>query len=187
MFVRKTEGRLDMTETVKFDLMGFRRLVFDDEAVTYITTEMYPIPLPGHLAASSVVTNVPIRYRDIGWVGLIRRRQWWAFAFGVLFAPLGIFWMAQSLGNWGEFIGCTLFLLLFGVFPFWLFISGRSFVAISSHQQTICFPSDRKKKQVRRALELLRNRLDLNNVQWRIDAPDENWYKSADDNSLDAS
>jgi hypothetical protein len=79
-----------MAETVKFDLLGDRRLVFGDDGVTHLTKEMYLIPLPGWMIATTVVTNRPIRYQDIHWVGPIRRKQWWALVMAVLFMPLGM-------------------------------------------------------------------------------------------------
>lgn len=160
--------RANMAETVKFDLLGDRRLVFDTDAVTHITKEMYPIPLPGVLRAARVVTNQPIRYADVLWVGPFRRKQWWALIVGALFTLLGAFWMATSFGDWGPFaFGAVCFLLL-GALPLWLFNRGRSFLAIASEQQVICIPMDRKKKQVRRALALLRDQLPTQGVRWEI-------------------
>lgn len=145
-----------MPETVKFDLLGDRRLVFDDEGVTHITKEMYAVPLPGYLAIATVVTDRPIRYRDIRRVEPIRRRQWWALALGAIFAPLGLFWMANEVGNWGPFGFGVVCLLLLGLFPLWLFFRGRTYLAIASEREVIVLPMDRKKKQVRRALVLLK-------------------------------
>ena len=41
---RSQEDSLLSHEKIKFDLLGHRRLLFDDEGVTYATNELYPVP-----------------------------------------------------------------------------------------------------------------------------------------------
>jgi hypothetical protein len=158
-----------MPETVKFDILGDRRLIFDHCGVTYITKEMYAVPLPGWLFMTTIVTNRPIRYQDIRWVGPIRRKQWWALGLGVIFLPLGLFWMAAHFGNWSAFAVAVFTFVVLGMWPFWLFLQGRTFLAIASDKLVICFPMDRKKKQVRRALVLLKGLLASQDVRWDIE------------------
>jgi hypothetical protein len=102
-------------------------------------------------------------------VGPIRRKQWWALLVGILGTVFGLWSMYKSVGDWGPFaVGAVCFVLL-GLFPLWLCIRGRSFLAIASEEQAICFPMDRKKKQVRRALALLKGLLPSGQVRWDID------------------
>jgi hypothetical protein len=76
--------------------------------------------------------------------------------------------MATFFGDWGPFgVGVFCFLLL-GLIPFWIFIRGRTFLVIASERQVICFPMDREKKQVRRALVLLKGLLPPEGVRWDV-------------------
>jgi hypothetical protein len=52
-------------ETVKFDLLGQRRLVFGEDTVTHITNELYLVPLHGWTIGARIVNNRPLHYQDI--------------------------------------------------------------------------------------------------------------------------
>ena len=149
-------------EVVRLDLLGDRRLVFGPDGVTHFTREIDPLPLPW-----IVTTNRPLAYRDIRWVGTVRKKPWWALVAAVLFLPLGLFWMAISFGDWGAFgFGAFVFLML-GVLPLGLFLRGRLFLAIASDFEVIGVPMDREKRQVRRALALLRQYCP-GDVRWDV-------------------
>ena len=60
---------------------------------------------------------------------------------------------------------------LFGIIPLWIFMQGRKFLAIASDKEVICFPMDRKKKQVRKAIELLKKYCPGNHVHWEVAVP----------------
>jgi hypothetical protein len=161
-----------MQETVKFDLLGERRIVFTDEALTHITNETYLIPLPGDFIARTIVKDRPIRYDDIHRVGLVRRKQWWALVLGALFTSLGPTWIAGAWGDQGALIVTFAVLLLLGLFPLWLFVRGRPFLVIASGEHAICLPMDRQKRQVRRVIALLGESLKSRDVAWEMeDAP----------------
>ena len=157
-----------MTEIVKFDLMGYRRLVFDDVGVSHHSRELYPVPLPGALHVARVVTNRTIPYGEIHWIGSIRKRQWWGLAVGVPGMSLGLFWMAAYFGDWGPFAVSVGFCLLLGVVPLWVFLSGRRFLAIASASEVICLPMDRKRRQIRCAIDLLRAGCRHTHVAWEL-------------------
>ncbi len=156
-----------MREELRFDLMGQIRLVFDDEAVTWHTKEIWPIPLPYATVRLTFVRDQPIRYRDIRWVGSIRRRQKWTLPVAILGLLLGGLWTVGSWGDWGPFGFGAAVLVLLGLWPLGLFIRGRRFLAIASDTEAICFPSDRKKRKVRRAIELLKERCP-EAVRWHL-------------------
>lgn len=158
-----------MADTVKFDWFGDRRLIFDEQSVTYITKERYPIPIPGLLGDAAITTNRPIAYRDIRRISRIRRRQAWALVMGLLFAPLGLLEMVVNLRDPGGFWVSAFVFLALGLFPLWLFKRGRSYLAIASEKQAICIPMDRKKKQLLRALTLLGNAPLPADVRWEIE------------------
>src|SRR5687767_4219421 len=99
-----------MHEEIRFDLLGQRRLVFDDQGVTHITDEIYfVVPMPLVAFSYAVVTNVPILYRDIRWIGIVRKRQMWALALAVVFIPLALFFMVGFVmaSQWTIACVCT--------------------------------------------------------------------------------
>ena len=157
-----------MAEVVKFDIMGYRRLEFDDDGVTHYSKELYPVPLPGFVAIPQVVTNRAIPFADVRWVGKIRKRQWWALGVGIVGTLLGLFWMAANWGDWGPFGVSVGFLLLIGLFPLSMFARGRVFLAVASNDEMISLPMDRKRRQVRMAIDLLRKYCDHDEVNWNL-------------------
>jgi hypothetical protein len=157
-----------MKETVKFDLLGNRRLEFDDETVAHITTEYYPVPLPGHLGVCHVATNKQLRYEDIHWIGRVRRRQWWALGVGLLFTALGTFWMITAIGDWGPFFISAGVIVVLGFLPLWLFMWGRPFLVIAAEGELISIPMDRKRRQVKRAIGLLQQSCPPERVLWEL-------------------
>ena len=154
-------------ETIKFDLMGYRKLEFDERAVTWRAKEIYPVPLPSGLGTVTMVTNEPIRYEDVTHIGPVKRRQAWTLALVAIGALLGAIWFPEYWGEWGAFAGCAFFVALIGVWPLILFILGRRFLLIASADRVIAIPMDRKKKAVRRALEILRERCAP--AAWKLD------------------
>ena len=143
------------TETIKFDLLGQRRLEFNATNVTYQTKEIYPVPLPGIVGIATSSTKGSIRLDDVRWIGLIKKRQLWALLTSILGFALGIPWVAIYFGDWGPFVACVGFLFVVGVFPLAIYLRGRKFLAIASEAEYIAFPADRKRKQVRKSLETL--------------------------------
>ena len=167
-----------MLEQINFDLMGQRRLIFDDQSVTYFTDEMYfivPILVVG--VSYSVVTNRPIPYAEIQSIGVVHKKQWWTLVMGLIFTPMGLWCMGvgafasdpNNQFSWGMMAFFAIWLILMGLFPLWLFYRGRRFLAIASEKEVICFPMDRKKKQVRRAIAILKEKVTSTNVRWEID------------------
>ena len=159
----------NVRETVKFDILGDRKLQFTDDAVWYFTEEMMVVPLPAVIATGILVRNKPIVYRDIKWVGPIVKRQWGMLALGILGFAGGLFWTVVTLQKGREgVIFCLFILAFFGIIPLWIFIQGRRFLAIASDNEVISFPMDRKKKQVRKAIELLRKFCPGGHVHWEV-------------------
>lgn len=145
-------------ETIKFDLLGYRKLEFDECTVTWRAKEIYPVPLPTGLDTVTMVTNQPIAYEDVVHIGPVKRRQYWTLILVAIGALLGAIWFPEYWGRWDAFAGCALFVGLIGVWPLVLFVLGRSYLLIASAQRAIVIPMDRKKKAIRRALEILRER-----------------------------
>jgi len=160
-----------MADVIKFDLMGHRRLEFDDVSLTHISNELYPVPLPGSLGVGQVVTNRAIAFADVRWVGPIRKRQWWALIIGILGVALGLFWMVTTFnkGEWGPFGFGAGFTLLLGVLPLGIFVRGRTFLAVVSASEMICLPMDRKRRQIRKAVDILRKHCQRDGVDWHLD------------------
>lgn len=169
-------------ETIKFDLLGHRKLVFDEHDVAYATNELYPVPLPIGLGTVSMASEGRIRYDDVRWVGVIRKKQWWALIAAIFGWALGLFWIWATLreGGGGPLAFSIGFLVLFGVVPTWLFIRGRRFLAIASDSECISFPADRKRKQVRRAIDALRERCRSTQVTWQLVEHTENDVSPSD-------
>jgi len=157
-------------EKIKFDLLGHRRLLFDEGGVTYATNKLYPVPLPLGVGTVKMSSEGRILYGDVRWVGILRKKQWWALVMAFFGWGLGLIWIWATAregapGPIGFSIG---FLVLFGMLPTWLFVQGRKFLAIASDTKCISFPADRKRKQVRRAIDSLRARCCHENVEWQL-------------------
>ena len=150
---------------IKFDLLGQRRLVFDDNSVAYLADEIYPVPLPS-FGALSINTNESLSFQDISWIGLVRRRQWWALVLGLVGGGLGIFWVFVSWREIGPLLFSVVWFNLMGVLPLWLYKRGRPFLAVVAANRAICIPADRKRKQVRRALKILKERCPPDRIRW---------------------
>jgi hypothetical protein len=161
----------NVQETVNFDLLGDRQLQFTDEAVWYLTQEMMVVPLPAVIATGVLVRNKPILYRDIKWVGPIIKKQWGMLALGIPGSVAGLWMMVTNLKNGGALAVAAIILVLIGLIPLWVFIQGRQFLAIASDKEVICFPMDRKKKQVRKAIELVKKYCPGGNVHWEVPVP----------------
>ena len=173
-------------EKIKFDLLGHRRLLFDEEGVTYATDELYPVPLPLGVGTVKMSSEGRILYADVRWVGILRKKQWWALVMAFFGWGLGLFWIWATAreGDPGPIGFSVVFLVLFGMFPTWLFVQGRKFLAIASDSECISFPADRKRKQVRRALDSLRARCRHENVEWQLGhgaEADVSWSKETFD------
>ncbi len=156
----------EFQDVVKFDLRGDRRMVFARDHLTYQTEEIYaPLPIV-------FVTNEPLAYKDIEWIGSVRKRQWWALIMAVLIGSLGILWMVKGLGEgkWDEFTVGLIWFLLWGALPLWIFCRGRPFLIIASPFAAIAIPMDRKTRQIRKVLTLLRS-FCPDSVRWEIPIP----------------
>jgi hypothetical protein len=157
----------NVREKVKFDLLGDRQLQFTDDAVWYFTVDTLVVPLPSIIATGVLVRNKPILYRDVKWVGPIRKKQWGMLALGIPGSAAGLWMLVANLHNGaGALIVAAFILVLCGVIPLWIFIQGRQFLAIASDNEVICFPMDRKKKQVRKAIELVKKYCNGGHVHW---------------------
>jgi hypothetical protein len=161
----------NVQERVKFDILGDRQLQFTDEAVWYLTQETMVVPLPAVIATGTLVRNKPILYRDVKWVGPIRKKQWGMLALAIPGGVAGLWMMVTNLHNGGALVVALIFLLLLGIIPLWIFIQGRQFLAIASDKEVICFPMDRQKKQVRKAIELVKKYCPGGHVHWEIPMP----------------
>ena len=72
----------NVRETVKFDLLGDRKLQFTDEAVWWFTQDMLVVPLRSSIVTACRYRNKPIPYESITWVGHVTKRSPWALIFG---------------------------------------------------------------------------------------------------------
>lgn len=153
-------------QVVKFDLLGQRRLVFDEKSVTYLADEIYPVPLPGYLGAVRMAKNDSLDLQSVSWIGLVRRRQWWMLVLGVIGVALGIFWLTASWNDAGPMAFSLVWLFLLGLLPLSFFKRGRPFLSVVAGDRAICIPADRKGRQVRRAIEILKDRCPPDRVRW---------------------
>lgn len=87
----------NVLETVKFDLLGDRKLQFTDEAVWHFTLDALVIPLPSIIASGILVRNKPILYNDIKWVGPIKKKQWGMLVLGILGGTAGLWMTVMNL------------------------------------------------------------------------------------------
>ena len=162
----------NVRETVKFDLLGEQQLQFTDDAVWHLTNEMYVVPIPGFMATATVVRNKPIMYRDVKWVGPIVKKQWGMLVLGILGSALGLFMTITNVKAGAGVLAVALFFfVMLGIIPLWVFIQGRKFLAIASDSELICFPMDRKKKQVKKAIELVKKYCSGQHVRWDVPVP----------------
>jgi hypothetical protein len=153
-------------QVIKFDLLGQRRLVFDGTSVAYFADEIYPVPLPGYLGAVSIAKNDSLAFQDVTWIGVVRRRQWWMLGLGLFGVGLGVFWMCTNFPDAGPMAFSVGFTLLLGLLPLWFFKRGRPFLSIVAGPRAICIPMDRKRKQMRHAIEILEERCPPDRVRW---------------------
>jgi hypothetical protein len=65
-----------------------------------LTQEMMVVPLPAVIATGILVRNKPILYRDVKWVGPIRKKQWGMLALGIPGGAAGL-WMTLTNLNKG--------------------------------------------------------------------------------------
>jgi hypothetical protein len=157
-----------MKETIKFDLLGEKRLDFDYFGVTYTTNHSYPIPLPGHLGVT-IITNRPISYKSVRFVQRIMRRQRWALVMGVVFGLAVLYMIAKNLTDFGALVTDLILFFLFSALPLLIFFRGRSFLSLGSDREAFCIPMDRKKAKIRRAVELLQKTCTSPEIQWNVD------------------
>lgn len=153
-----TKQQNSSNRVIKFDLLGQRRLEFDDVGVTYSTNEIYPVPLPGLAAVVHWSNTGRLEYRDVEWIGIVKKRQWWALFLGIVVVALGAMGMVGNWGDWGAFGAVAGFTLLMGIGPLLMFYRGRPFLTIASNSNAISFPADRKKKKVLQAASEIRER-----------------------------
>lgn len=153
---------------VKFDWLGHRRIILDDNRITYKTNELYPVPLPGVIGVASLKSESSLKYDEVRWVGIVRKKPIWALVMATIGCGLGLFW---TYASWrqrdvGALIASVSFLLLVGCLPAAIFFRGREFVTVASDSNYVAFPADRKRKQVRRALCCLKRRCPASRVRW---------------------
>jgi hypothetical protein len=120
------------------------------------------------LKGRALAWNRSIAYRDINWVGVIRRRQWGMLVLAAIFLPLGIFWSVTNVGNWGPMAVGLAVLLLMGIVPMAIFLRGRAFLGIAAPSAMIALPMDRHKKAIRRILGLLRQQA-IESAVWQLE------------------
>ena len=165
-----------MEKIISFDFIGEELLVFGDESVIQQTSSQQfgPAML---VEASLLLTGISLsekklrvkhrvlRYDEVLKVAIIRKKQWWAFWMAFVFIPLSISSAMSSFEQTSTLIFTLFFLLVLGIFPLSLFLSGRKFILILSEKQIIFFPADRKKRKVHEALSLLKRHLP-EQVEW---------------------
>ena len=171
-----SQHREDLTppnvqETVKFDLLGDRKLQFTDVAVWYFTEEMMVLPLPSVIATGTLVRNKPILYRDVKWVGPIRKKQWGMLALGLAGSAGAVHDDRRPAKRERGAYRCAHRAGAVRNHPALDLRAGRKFLAIASDKDVICFPMDRKKKQVRKAIELMKKYCPGNHVHWEVAVP----------------
>jgi hypothetical protein len=90
-------------------------------------------------------------------------------ALGLAGGALGLGMLLPNLKEGGGAVVVSIiFLVLLGIIPLWIFVQRRKFLAIASDKEVICFPMDRKKKEVRRAIELMKKYCPGNQVRWEV-------------------
>ncbi len=90
-------------------------------------------------------------------------------ALGIPGALAGLWMVATNLTSGaGALLVAFIFLALFGMIPLAVFAQGRRFLAIASETEVICFPADRKKKQVQKAIETLEENCDDDDIRWEV-------------------
>jgi hypothetical protein len=157
-----------MKEVIKFDILGERRVVFDDDGVMYCASDKYTV-VPSWLGDMIAARrDKPIPYNTIRSVRRLRKRQWWTLFVGLLFTFFSIAGLFGDRVDTGVIVTCLLIFALLGAFPLWLFYRGRSYLVLRADREGFYFPMDRNKKAVREILKQLMDRCQGLEVQWEL-------------------
>jgi len=160
-----------MKESIRFDIQGTIHLDFGDDELIHCRQDLSIPDATAQLAGRTILTNRPLRYDRISWIGCVRQRQWYLLVMGIPGVLMG---MAMCMAfiekfHWGGLFASIAFLLLIGLWPLWLCYHGRPYLVIASDVEIIAFPMDRQKGKIRRILGLL-SRLARNPlVRWELD------------------
>lgn len=155
-------------ESVQLDLLGEQHIDFGETGLKVVAQGYSRLRLPDECKGRAIAWNLEMPYADIGWVGVVRRRQWEMLFPVILFLPLGLIWTVLSLGSWGPLGVSLTVLVLLGVVPLAVFLRGRAYVGIATRKHIFVLPADRGKKRLRRILGLLRQKLPAS-VPWEMD------------------
>ena len=91
-----------MLDSVQFDPLGEMHLDFFDGYLQHVTEGIASIRLARHARDRAIITNKPLYYQDIEWVGMIRLRQWlWLWLIpGIPLALLAALVTAMAVVQW---------------------------------------------------------------------------------------
>jgi hypothetical protein len=150
-----------------FDLGGQLRLIFDETAVEWVDHSL-SATVRGELKKRRIAKNERVPYEAVEWVGQIRIRQLGMALLGCPCTLLGLVWTVAYIGDWGPWAFSVVFLFLLGIWPLSLFFRGRRFLGIASAIQIIVIPLDRKKRQIRKILQVLDQVCPPPRVRWEL-------------------
>ncbi len=158
-----------MKERVALDLAGTRALEMDDAGVTLRAPGPYPLPLGGPLSGKVLVSNERLEYGRLRSAALVRKRDPWDLAMGIIFTVAGIVWTVRTLGRWAAFAVAAAWLLAFGLRPLVQYVGGKRFVVLATDDRAIAFPLLlRRRRKIGRFLRMLRARVPAPGARWAL-------------------
>jgi hypothetical protein len=149
------------------DLRGELRLVFDTASIEWVDRSLSAV-VRGDCLNRRITKNEPIPYDAVEWVGQVRIPQLGMALLGFPCTLLGLVWTVAYIGDWGPWAVSVVFLFLLGFWPLSLFFRGRRFLGIASATQIILMPLDRKKRQIRKILQVLDQLCPPPRVEWEL-------------------
>jgi len=142
-----------MTESVSLDRAGTRALEMDDAGVTLRAPGPYALTLGGPLSGKTLVSNERLDYERLRAAALVRKRDPWDLAMGIIFTVAG----------------AAARLLAFGIRPLAQYLGGKRFVVLATDDRAIAFPLLlRKRREIGRFLKALRARVPSPGARWAV-------------------
>jgi hypothetical protein len=158
-----------MNEKVALDRAGTRALEMDDAGVTLRAPVPYVLTLGGPLSGKVLVSNERLEYERLRDAALVRKRDPWDLAMGIIFTVAGIVWSVRTFGRWLAFAVAAAWLLAFGIRPLTQYLRGKRFVVLATDDRAIAFPLLlRKRRQIGRFLKALRERVPSPGARWAV-------------------
>ena len=106
-----------MLESLNLDWRGETHVDFDDMHLLFVRRGYARVRARRHAKGRTILTNAPLRYLDIRWIGVFRLRRWWMLIPGIPFALLGCLGMAVCWGDWFGVGFYAVVCFLLGVVP----------------------------------------------------------------------